>query len=208
MVTGSGGLCATSRARAPLPAPGRDLVREPLCFSRQVVITDVQLWVRNGLSSGGSAAFPRALSVWAGPYYNELTRVYGDTPLPAADDGACLTFPVPATLAAEEAPDGSCGPRLDPPPPDAAPVVSRVVHLQFSRDVAAPLAMILGRIAVNGVPPDAAVVPDSGVNAVADAAGLAALTLAAPATDSMVERKVPLPLPPVLTGHVSSLLPY
>ena len=34
------------------------------------------------------------------------------------------------------------------------------------------------------------IVPDSGVNAVADATGLAALT-SPPATDSMMERKVP-----------------
>ena len=31
--------------------------------------------VMTGLANGGSAAFPRGMSVWAGPYYNDLTKV-------------------------------------------------------------------------------------------------------------------------------------
>ncbi|KAJ1481922.1 SacI homology domain-containing protein [Baffinella frigidus] len=184
--------CQILDAKGPwafwLCPPDHDVVDLCLLLREPVVVTDVQIWVKNGLANG-SAAFPRGMSVWAGPYYNSLTKIYGDVPLPLSDDGVCLTFPIPSTLAAEEGPDGTWIPSLAPPPPDATPAVSRVVHIQFTRDPASPRAMILGRVQVNGVPPDVVIVPDSGVNAMADATGLAALT-SPPATDSMVERKV------------------
>jgi len=150
------------------------------------IVTEVQLWIKNGIAS---CEFPASISIWVGRYINEMEQIYGNVDLPQCEDGTRISFPIPSYIPDKLRKGEQLVPSLLPPAqPKRLHALSQIVQIQMMRRRDGTRSIILGRLSVNGIVPSDLHIEDSGTNKEAERA--VSISLASfPTTDSMVEKK-------------------